>query len=145
MPTLIVKGLAGEWPPLADATTARDYVYVDDVVDAFLMAAASRQAEPGAVYNVGTGVQTTLQDVVALAARVLGINAEPRWGTMPSRSWDSGIWIADIHAIGESLGWRPGWTVEQGFRTFVEWFAQHPELRRVYDARRASLAVRSES
>jgi nucleoside-diphosphate-sugar epimerase len=67
IPTLIVRGLAQEWPPLVDPTSAHDFVYVDDVVDAFLIAAAS--ARSGSVYNVGTGIQTTLRQVVEVASR----------------------------------------------------------------------------
>src|SRR5947207_10600420 len=73
MPTLVVRGLDGELPPLADPDIARDYVYVDDVSEAYCLSASRPGQAPGAVYNVGTGVQTSLREVVQAARRVLGI------------------------------------------------------------------------
>ena len=52
-------------------------MYVDDVVDACLAAATARR---GDIYNVGTGIQTTLGEAVDVARRVLSIDEEPRWG-----------------------------------------------------------------
>ena len=54
IPTLIRRGLQGELPPLVDPDISHDFVYVDDVVDAYLLAAKNATMEPGAVFNVGT-------------------------------------------------------------------------------------------
>jgi dolichol-phosphate mannosyltransferase len=124
MPSLIVYGMAGGYPPLVDPRVARDYVYVEDVVEAYRLAAAADH-EPGAVYNVGTGVQTTLAELVALARTVFALRGEPPWGSMPNRSWDSTTWQADIRKIA-ALGWRPQGSLESGFRRFVEWFRAEP-------------------
>ena len=59
VPSLIVHGLRGELPPLTAPATVRDFVYVDDVVDAYLLAATRGGGDPGAVYNVGSGTQTS--------------------------------------------------------------------------------------
>lgn len=124
MPTLISRGLKGELPPLAQSTAARDYVYIDDVCEAYLLAALHPGKELGAIYNVGTGIQTTLLDVVSIARRELGISAEPQWGTMPDRVWETSVWIANNRKIQEELGWKPQFTIEGGFRKMVEWFQQ---------------------
>jgi len=136
LPTLIVRGLAGKFPPLAEPDTSRDFIYIDDAVDAFVAAAESTAIEAGAVFNVGTGLQTTLKDVVALTSRVFEIEAEPQWSTMRSRQWDTNAWTADIRAAREVLGWSPRSTFEEGFRCFVEWFVNHPEQLRTYQSPR---------
>ncbi|HEX4777245.1 MAG TPA: NAD-dependent epimerase/dehydratase family protein, partial [Acidimicrobiia bacterium] len=94
MPTVVVHGLAGRLPPLVDPRVARDYVYVDDACDAFVRAAERPHPEPGPVFNVGTGVQTTIRDVVRIARRVLDVAERPRWGSMPNRGWDTSVWVA---------------------------------------------------
>jgi UDP-glucose 4-epimerase len=127
IPSLIGHGLRGEWPPLASPDTARDYVYVDDVVDAYLLAATQPGQPPGAVYNVGTGVQSTLRQVVEVARRILTIQAEPKWGSMPPRQWDTKCWVADNRLIHESLGWRPHYTVEEGFSQMLLWHRGQPD------------------
>jgi dolichol-phosphate mannosyltransferase len=124
MPSLIVHGMAGRYPPLVDPRVARDYVYVEDVVEAYRLAVTGDH-EPGAVYNVGTGVQTTLGELVTLARTVFALPGEPPWGSMPNRSWDSTTWQADSRKI-EAIGWRPQGSLETGFQRFVEWFRKEP-------------------
>jgi nucleoside-diphosphate-sugar epimerase len=63
IPTLIAHGLRGTLPPLVSPTTARDFVYVDDAVDA-LLAIAQSSPHPGSIYNLCSGVQTTMATVV---------------------------------------------------------------------------------
>lgn len=101
-------------PPLVDPDIARDFIYIDDVVSAFIAIASSKTHQPGSVYNVGTGKQTTLADVVNLARNIFAISEEPKWGSMPNRKWDSSIWIADISKISETLDWRPLYTFKDG-------------------------------
>lgn len=132
IPTLILRGLEGELPPLVDPDIARDYVYVDDVNQAYLLAATCPDQEPGAVYNVGTGAQTSLRQVVDVARRVLDIPVEPKWGSMPARVWDTTVWVSDNRKIRRELGWQPAFTFEQGFLKTVEWFREHPQLWPLY-------------
>lgn len=132
IPALIVRGLQGELPPLAAPDTARDFVYIDDVVEAYLLAAANAAQEPGAIYNVGTGIQTKLRDAVETARHEFNIVAPATWGSMPSRAWDTSVWVADASRIKADLGWEPKYTFEQGLRATVAWLRSHSELLPVY-------------
>ena len=134
LPSLIVHGRRGRCPPLVNRQTARDFVHVDDVVEACLLAAQHGRGEPGAIYNVGTGVQTTMTEAVEVARRVLSIPDEPRWGSMPARVWDTDTWVADSRKLRTELGWEPRYAFEDGFRQMVGWLDQHPELRPRYEA-----------
>ena len=123
LPKLITLGLEGQLPPLVSPETAHDFVYVDDVIDAYILAAKAPSQEPGAIYNVGTGdSDDALRDVVEVARRVMGITVEPVWGSMPSRRWDTDRWVADNRKIEKALGWRPRHTFEEGFRQMVNWY-----------------------
>jgi dolichol-phosphate mannosyltransferase len=121
IPTLIHKGLRGELPPLVDPSIARDYVSVEDACEAYVAAARRTKGEKGAVYNVGTGIQTTIAEVVRIARSVLGIEAEPSWGSMANRKWDTSIWVSDPSRIARELGWSAADSFEQGFRRTVDW------------------------
>lgn len=134
LPSLIVHGRRGMFPPLVSAATARDFVFVDDVVDAYLAAARHTSGAPGAIYNVGTGVQTTIGDAVEVARRTLRIPGEPRWSSMPARVWDTDTWIADSRRIRTDLGWVPRVTFADGFERMATWLDRHPELRSRYEA-----------
>lgn len=132
LPSLIVQGLQGLLPALVNPSVARDFIYIRDIEEALVRAAACPGPALGAVYNVGTGVQTSVRQVVALARQLLGIQAEPVWGSLPDRSWDSSIWVADNGKIRAELGWNPRYTFEAGFREMVNCFLADPAVRSYY-------------
>jgi nucleoside-diphosphate-sugar epimerase len=132
IPTLIVRGLHNELPRLVDPTVARDYVYIDDVLDAYILAAQHLGPELGSVLNVGSGIQTSVQQAVELACKELGISQQPMWGSMPNRIWDSNVWLADTRKIKSVLGWSPRHSLRDGFRATVEWFRRHPDIEQWY-------------
>lgn len=135
VPTLVIRGLRSQLPPLANPDIARDYVYIDDVMDAYVLSAMQTEREPGAVYNVGTGTQTSLREVVDTARQVMNIRAEPEWGTFPDRAWDTSTWIADNTKIRHELGWQPAYTFQTGLRATVQWFRDNTVLRQEYEER----------
>lgn len=135
LPSLIIRGLQGDLPPLVSPTVARDYVYVEDVCSAYLLAAQTPGQEPGAVYNVGTGSQTSIGEVVALAQESMAITSVPKWGSMPDRQWDTSVWVADTHKIRAKLGWQPHHMFQDGFKHMVEWFRANPAMLALYEQR----------
>jgi dolichol-phosphate mannosyltransferase len=99
VPTPVSSALSGCRPTLVDPETARDFVFVADVVEAFIRAAVQADVVTGRVFNLGTGRQTTLREIVEAAQRLFGVDEEPVWNTMPQRSWDTKVWVADSARI----------------------------------------------
>ena len=132
MPTLIRKGLKGELPPLVDPTIARDYIYVEDVIDAYVEVATSDNYKPDSIYNVGTGVQTSIEEIVKIARSELGIKCEPQWGSMDNRNWDSSVWVSDNSKLTKELNWNPKITIEEGFKLFVDWVKTESSMTEKY-------------
>src|ERR1019366_7260685 len=124
VPTLLRAALAGKWPPLADPTVVRDYVYVEDVVDAYMSAASAPLLSP--VYNVASGVQTSLADIVARVGEIFSIREEPAWGGYPKRAWDTQVWVGDPALIRAELGWKATTTLTEGMTRTADWLAIHP-------------------
>ena len=137
VPALAVEGLHGRFPPLVAPQTARDFVWVGDIVDAYLLAARTVHTEPGAVYNVGTGTQTTVGEAAEIARDVLEIDARPSWGSMPARMWDTDRWIADSSKIRDRLGWWPTRTFREGFTELASWLRAQPDVFAHYSRARA--------
>ncbi len=121
VPTLVSSALAGRLPPLADPDTARDFVFVADVGDAFVKAARRANTATGQIYNLGTGRQTTLREIVETARQLFGVKEEPVWNTMPRRTWDTKVWVADSARIRIELDWEPETSLEQGLTATAEW------------------------
>jgi len=93
-----------------DGLQTRDFVYVGDVVSA-LLAAAGRD---GGVFNVGTGVETTILDLHRACARVAGTNAEPRFED--AKLGDVRRSVLEVSLAGRELGWRPQVGLDEGLR-----------------------------
>jgi nucleoside-diphosphate-sugar epimerase len=110
-----------ELPPLVAPEVAHDFVWVDDVVEALVLAAEAARRCGGSVYNVGTGVETSLAQFVEIARRVLDIDAEPTWGSMTGRAWDATSWVADNRRIQTELGWQPRTDLAEGLRRTAAW------------------------
>ncbi len=124
IPTLVRAALAGALPPLASPTIVRDYVYVGDVIDAYIAAASA----PGrsTIYNVASGIQTSLAELVATTTEAFSIGAEPVWGGYPQRAWDTRVWVGDPTLINAELGWRATTGITDGLRQTAGWLAEHP-------------------
>src|SRR6266851_5150545 len=120
IPTLLVRGLEGRWPPLVDPAVARDFVFTDDVTDACLIAATRSGSSPGAIYNIGSGRQTTLGEVVGAVKDLLAIGVEPSWGSMPPRVWDTTSWVGDNRRAVAALDWRPDRTLRAGLTATLD-------------------------
>lgn len=135
IPTLLVHGLRGGLPPLVAPDTARDFVHVDDAVEAFVRAAREGAGAPGAVYNVASGTQTTLAEVVEHARRLLRISAEPAWGTLGRREWDTSVWRGDPSALHGAIGWRAEVDLARGLQSTLDWLRSAPDMLRFYESR----------
>ena len=116
VPTVLRAARDGTVLPLTEPGSRRDWVHVDDVVDACVRAATADDLPPGTVLNVGTGRQTTNEELVAAAERATGRRIRTQVGAHPGRSWDTGSWVSDPSLARELLGWEPVVELEDGLR-----------------------------
>ncbi len=98
-------------------TQSRDFLYVDDAVDAFARAA---ERGGGLTLNVGTGKETTIRDLYAVMAASAGVDRPASHSPAPAEElvrWSLDPGRAAIH-----LGWRPWTPVEEGVSSVLEWW-----------------------
>jgi UDP-glucose 4-epimerase len=98
-----------------DGRQTRDYVFVGDVVDAVLRAAG----HDGGVFNVGTGVETSVLELYAAIAAATGIEREPQH--VEGRLGELQRSVLDPSAAERELGWRPRTALEDGLRATWGW------------------------
>ncbi len=132
LPKLILHGRDGFFPQLVAGDIARDYLYVDDFVDVCIQMVAMKHQDLGLIYNVGTGIQTTIKEAVEVSKKIFGISDEPTFGSMKNRSWDTTVWKADIQRIKNDLGWVPVYSFEEGVKKMTEWFNENPAMEAFY-------------
>jgi UDP-glucose 4-epimerase len=101
-----------------DGQSTRDYVYVDDVVDAFVRAAVADPAITG-VFNIGTGKQTTVNELHRLIAAAAGGASPPRYSAV--RTGEVRTIALDSTKAFNRLGWRPAVDITEGVRRTVAW------------------------
>lgn len=112
----IVRGEA--LPIYGDGSAARDYTYVDDVVDGIL--AALRRPKPYEIINLGDSRSVSVRQVVALLEEHLGKRA--RCVFSPPNPSDAPVTCADISKAKRLLGYEPKVPFEEGIARFVGWF-----------------------
>ena len=107
---------AGAAPTIfGDGAQTRDYVHVDDVVTATLAA----QRAPGTVYNIGTGVETSVNELFSHCREVAGSTVEPEFA--PARPGELQRSVLDVSLARSELGWQPLRALEDGLRATWEW------------------------
>lgn len=105
-----------------EGTQIRDYVHVDDVVDALLAMAASEQADDRA-YNVGSGTGTRMIDLAhAVIAIAGGGRVEHVAWPMLAEQVETGDFVADVARIHRELGWRPAVALRDGLERTVAFY-----------------------
>jgi len=110
-----------------DGRQVRDFVYVDDAVDAFLRAGAS-EASNGQVFNVGGFEPITHKDLVHLLIATAGSGSYRLVEWPPDKkAIDIGDFYADWTLIGDTLGWRPQTTLADGLKATVAFYREHLE------------------
>jgi UDP-glucose 4-epimerase len=103
-----------------DGEQTRDYTFIDDAVEATLAAAIHPRAE-GEVFNVGTGIETSVNTLAATVARAMGVDVEI--SHIDRRDIDNiRRRVVNIEKIRRMLRWTPQWTLERGLFATAEWF-----------------------
>ncbi|HYH27777.1 MAG TPA: NAD-dependent epimerase/dehydratase family protein [Actinomycetota bacterium] len=110
------KMLAGEAPRInGDGNQTRDYVFVEDVVHAFALAA---DAGDGKLVNVGTGLETSVNHLYRMLADEIGFEGAPQYGPLPAG--DLRRSSLDPSLAGTELGWKPWTQLEEGLSATVK-------------------------
>jgi UDP-glucose 4-epimerase len=107
--------LNGDTPTIyGDGNQTRDYVFIDDVVHAFVQA---MDRGSGKLVNIGTGLETSVNGLYKLLAQIIGFDAEPSHGPLPPGELRR---IAlDISGAAKALAWKPWTHLEDGLAETV--------------------------
>lgn len=106
---------------LGSGNQERDFVYVNDAVDGLIFLSMKEEAS-GQVFNLGTGVSTSIKKVVTYITKLLGIKPVV---TYTGSSWkgDINILVADPTQL-RRIGFTPKYSLEHGIKEFVSWYRQ---------------------
>jgi UDP-N-acetylglucosamine/UDP-N-acetyl-alpha-D-glucosaminouronate 4-epimerase len=118
----ITQMLRGEQPTIyGDGEQSRDFTYIDNVVDANLLACKAPAASvAGRVLNVATGRRITLNQICSTLQPLTSYRGQPNYG--PERDGDIKHSLADISQAQAALGYKPTVDFEEGLKRTVDWY-----------------------
>jgi len=120
IPKFITAMLKDEKPVIfGDGTQSRDFTYVQNNVEANLLACVAKEAA-GKVFNIACGERITLNDLVDMLNRILGSDIAPIYAN--PRQGDVKHSLADISSAKDFLGFEPKYSFEVGLKKTAEWF-----------------------
>jgi UDP-glucose 4-epimerase len=117
----ITQMLAGQQPTIfGDGEQSRDFTYIDNAVEANLLACKAPAEVAGNVFNVATGQRVTLNETFKLLQKLTSYPGSPIYGA--ERGGDIKHSLADISAAEKHLGYKPKVNFEQGLQQTVDWY-----------------------
>ncbi|WP_439582560.1 NAD-dependent epimerase/dehydratase family protein [Dyadobacter bucti] len=122
IPKLIENARKKQLPSLVSPDISRDFVFVEDCVEAFLDAALKIDSRnSGKSFNIATGKKTTMGDLVDISRKTFAIEQEPQWGSMTNRKWDLAEWYGDPSAFERDFGWKARTSLNEGLAKTSKW------------------------
>src|SRR5579863_10554727 len=117
----ITQMLRGEQPTIfGDGEQSRDFTYIDNAVEANLLACQASSSAAGNVFNVATGRRVTLNETFQLLRGMTSYSGQPNYGS--ERGGDIKHSLADIARAEKHLGYKPKVDFEEGLRRTVQWY-----------------------
>jgi UDP-glucose 4-epimerase len=120
IPHLWAHFSTGQTPRLTPGEQSRDFTYIDDVVEALLLASTNHSLEPYRAYNVCSGRPTQVRDIAQLVARATGrTDPDVGLGRLPYRVDESQWIVGDPSSFTEVTGYAPRICVEEGISRMI--------------------------
>jgi len=119
IPYTILSMLEGTRPQFTSGNRKVDWIFVDDVVRGMIALARAEGVEGRAV-DLGTGVATSVREVVEMIAGLMG-SGVPTFGGLPDRS-DEQVRVADVACTEAMLGWKPSTTLRDGLARTIAYY-----------------------
>lgn len=128
-PHVVLSLIDGRDVPLTAGEQAKDYTYVGDVVDAFLLAAAQPDVSAGETYNIASGQTISIRAFIeSIASHFPDAEDHLLWGAAPYRENEMWFQGATADKARASLGWVPRQALDESVADVVAWYVKHRSL-----------------
>ncbi len=119
----IVENLIQKKPlQVTSGTARRDFIFIDDVVAAYMKALIPKKNMQGSILNIGSGKEYTNGEVVDTLLRITGKTVPIQKGTYEKRAWDTNHWVANNTLANKLLSWTPTTSLEKGLEKTYRWY-----------------------
>lgn len=128
IPPVIISALQNKDILLSNPQGVRDFIFIEDVVDAYLKFIDRAGQFKGEIFNLGSGKETSVQEAVKTICELTNSKSRIKWGAVSPRPWDTAHWQADISKIKRCLHWKPGHSFKQGLKKTIQWYKNNLSL-----------------
>jgi UDP-glucose 4-epimerase len=126
IPEVIIRALRGERLQLTQGRQTREFNFVADLVEGFLLLGVVEGLE-GQLCNLGCGEEVSIAELVRTILGVMGDPIEPEFGALPDRPIEIWRMYSDASRSRSLLGWKPRYRLEEGLERTIDWYRD--ELR----------------
>jgi len=124
IPNILNNAKEKKFPPLVDPDISRDFVFIDDVCEAFILAASKIHPELyGESFNIGSGTKITIKDLALIIKKVHKIKKNPIFSSMSNRIWDLNDWHSNSKKAENILGWKSKTNLIDGLDLTFNWLS----------------------
>src|SRR3989338_1371155 len=113
--------------PMTSGEQKRDPVYIDDVVEALVLA-GTKEAASGSIFNIGSGEAIPVKDIVGQIFTLMNSPTKPLLGRIHMRQDEIMTMSADITAARKALDWEPRVTLAEGLKKTIAWWEQNRQF-----------------
>jgi UDP-glucose 4-epimerase len=121
IPETIVRALRGQELALTTGEQTREFNYVEDIAEGYILLAQTRDIE-GELFNIGGGEEISIRDVVVQIVDLLGNPIEPKFGALEHRPNEIWRMYCDSTKARDRLGWAPKHSLREGLEKTVAWY-----------------------
>jgi len=132
---IVLLCLAGKPVICTEGKQTREFNYVENLVDGFVLAAKKEEAL-GRVFNLGCGYEISIRDLIERIHEETESTSELRIGAMPYRPTEIWRMVSDNNVARTLLGWEPHVSFDEGLRRTVAWYGR---FRREFEDSMSSL------
>lgn len=129
IPDVILNALEGRPIKVSSPGHVRDFIFIEDVVRVYIKA-AKMQHNPGEIYNIGSGTQHSVKDIVEKILEITKSKSDVQWGAVAkqARYIEPKKWQANMSKTKKMLNWESSDTIDLGLSKNIQWFMQHKDL-----------------
>jgi nucleoside-diphosphate-sugar epimerase len=121
IPSVVLSCLKDENPKISSTTFVRDFIYVEDVIEAYTKIPIDGSI-PCGIFNIGSGKQFSVGEIVNNIIQITKSNVTPIIGLPQKWPNEPELWQADISKAASMLNWIPKYDINTGLKMTVKWF-----------------------
>lgn len=128
VPQVIDKLKSGNTVQMTLGEQIRDYIYIDDLIDAYVLASIVPLKNKVEIINIGSGKGIAMKDLALIISKQLGVSNDlMQFGALPYRLDEMMYLVANVDKAKSLLGWEPKVPIEKGIEHAIKWYSQNLE------------------